>query len=283
VPDSAARSLVSRQALAIGLRAPPPGDAAFADPAFTRFAGGAMRLCAQHGYALQLIPAWGDAPYCAVDGWLAFGSPAPLSPGQTRGLPVMHVEPAFDPHEPAALTLRADHYQAALILGCHLRASARRIAYFTRSGAEGAAPHRLRRFEVFRRSVEGISEVRAMPLGGILPGETRLRREVRLLHDEDRVDTLVAEDDELGALLIKAALSAGLHVPRDLPLAALANIGYARLCHPTLTTIDLRLGDLGERAAAALFAHLTRGTRKTALRPPRPPAPVLIPGGSTQT
>jgi LacI family transcriptional regulator len=82
-------------------------------------------------------------------------------------------------------------------------------------------------------------------------GETAIRALLDGRHDFDAV---FAANDNMAIGAIQALRSAGLHVPRDVAVAGFDDIPLAR--HLGLTTVRVRIAELGERALAALIADM---------------------------
>lgn len=66
-------------------------------------------------------------------------------------------------------------------------------------------------------------------------------------------DAVVASEDELAVAAIKASLSHGLQVPRDVSIIGYNNSILSRCCEPELTTVDSRVEALCMTAISTLF------------------------------
>ena len=67
------------------------------------------------------------------------------------------------------------------------------------------------------------------------------------------VDAIFAANDAMAIGCLFALNEAGLRVPQDIALAGFDDVPMARFMSPPLTTVRLRIADLGERAAARLI------------------------------
>lgn len=77
-----------------------------------------------------------------------------------------------------------------------------------------------------------------------------------LLKQQDRPDAIVCGDNFLSLGAIKAALEAGLNVPRDLGVLSFDNFPIAELAEPALTTVDIDVFEMGVQAANLLFKRI---------------------------
>ena len=75
-----------------------------------------------------------------------------------------------------------------------------------------------------------------------------------LLRNEVRFDAVFAGNDNMAIGAIQALKAAGLRVPEDVAVAGFDDIPLAR--HLELTTVRVRIAELGERAIARLLAML---------------------------
>jgi LacI family transcriptional regulator len=78
-----------------------------------------------------------------------------------------------------------------------------------------------------------------------------------LLQNGQRFDALFAANDNMAIGALQALRSAGLKVPEDVAVAGFDDIPLAR--HLGLTTVRVRIAELGERALARLFAAMAKG------------------------
>ena len=78
-----------------------------------------------------------------------------------------------------------------------------------------------------------------------------------LLESGQRFDALFAANDNMAIGALQALRSAGLRIPQDVAVAGFDDIPLAR--HLGLTTVRVRIAELGERAVARLFAALAKG------------------------
>jgi LacI family transcriptional regulator, galactose operon repressor len=81
----------------------------------------------------------------------------------------------------------------------------------------------------------------------------------QLLRDGDRFDALFAGNDNMAIGALQALRSRGLSVPDDVVVAGFDDIPLAR--HLGLTTVRVRIAELGERALARLLESIGRDDR----------------------
>ena len=81
----------------------------------------------------------------------------------------------------------------------------------------------------------------------------------QLLKSEHSFDALFAGNDNMAIGALQALRSAGLRVPEDVVVAGFDDIPLAR--HLGLTTVRVRIAELGERALARLLATIGREDR----------------------
>ena len=100
---------------------------------------------------------------------------------------------------------------------------------------------------------------------------------VRVMSMEPSPTALIAWEDPLAALFLKAAMRLGMHVPGDFSLLGFGNLPIANLLSPMLTTFEQHPEIVGQRAVELFLARLhdEHAARRT---PPRVTtiAPTLI-------
>lgn len=79
-----------------------------------------------------------------------------------------------------------------------------------------------------------------------------------LLARKPRPRAVFAANDMMAVGCLKAFADAGLAVPDDIALAGFDDIPIARYVHPALTTVHVRIADLGRIALARLVAAIER-------------------------
>jgi LacI family transcriptional regulator len=78
-----------------------------------------------------------------------------------------------------------------------------------------------------------------------------------LLQSGQRFDALFAANDNMAIGALQALHSAGLRTPEDVAVAGFDDVPLAR--HLGLTTVRVRIAELGERALARLFTAMANG------------------------
>ena len=77
--------------------------------------------------------------------------------------------------------------------------------------------------------------------------------------------TAVIGSDEALLGLYKAAYEVGLSIPRDLSVVGIDGIARGAYYAPALTTVDVRVGELGRRAADILAESILSGKQRRGL------------------
>lgn len=86
-------------------------------------------------------------------------------------------------------------------------------------------------------------------------------------------DAVFAANDMMALGCLYAFAQAGVHVPSDVALAGFDDIPLARFVHPSLTTMQVSIAELGDRAMSRLL-QLMDGTSTDGTGTNRPgPAP----------
>jgi LacI family transcriptional regulator len=80
-----------------------------------------------------------------------------------------------------------------------------------------------------------------------------------LLEREQRPTAIVAANDSMAIGALSALLEAGVRVPEDVTVVGFDDIPIARYVSPPLTTVRVSIAELGSRAAARLLAALEQG------------------------
>ncbi len=92
--------------------------------------------------------------------------------------------------------------------------------------------------------VTGFSDRAAVP--GIV-------QELLAQKKKNRVDGVVCSSDELGAAMVTELKKQGITVPSEISVTGCNDMEYSRICDPALTTVDIRIEELGRCAAAQLL------------------------------
>lgn len=101
---------------------------------------------------------------------------------------------------------------------------------------------------------------REVPLAlGPAPSNMELGRLAldRLLQQEPNLQAIYCSSDQLAQGLITEALHRGLRVPEDLAVCGFGDADFAAYMQPSLTTVQIRGAEIGERAARLIIARCT--------------------------
>ncbi|HUR58572.1 MAG TPA: LacI family DNA-binding transcriptional regulator [Opitutaceae bacterium] len=111
----------------------------------------------------------------------------------------------------------------------------------------------LERRAAFRSAVHA-RDAECLIVEGDFEEESGERAVAALLASGHRFDGLFAANDNMAIGAIQALRSAGFRVPQDVAVVGFDDIPLAR--HLGLSTIRVRIAELGERALVRIFAHL---------------------------
>ncbi len=267
-PNLLARGLVQQRSFALGVIVPNLDN-----PFFTEVVSGAERVAAQEGYAVLLCDARetpADRHLEAlqarmVDGVILDASAAAaVSEEALARLNVVLVD------EPPGRWpgVASDALAAGRIAAEHLLALGHRELALIGPAADSYT---------FRMRERGF--IQALRDAGIPLSSTRMRRgpasvaggleQMRELLTGDAPPTGVFCTNDLIALgALKACLTAGVEVPRQISLVGCDDIEMARVVTPELTTVMVPARGIGARAVRLLLQQLDGGaTRATSTRP----------------
>lgn len=170
------------------------------------------------------------------------------------GIPVIHVFAHSD--DPEALSLLPDDEGGARLAVLHLAQTRRRIAHIT-----GPA-----RFEAVRLRMAGYraalhqAGIEALPVLHGPWSESWGREAVEQLLDTPP-DAIFCGNDQIARGAADALREAGRKVPQDVALIGFDNWGViAEACRPPLSSVDMRLQDLGAEAGRRMLAMIAGET-----------------------
>ncbi|WP_343653486.1 substrate-binding domain-containing protein, partial [Stenotrophomonas sp.] len=154
--------------------------------------------------------------------------------------------------------LSIDDHAGAMAMTRHLLdAGHRRIAFISGPDLNFDARERLRGFRdalaAFGSDAEGIE------LPGDFDEASGHRAGQELLAAGALPDAVFAANDMMALGCLYAFTQAGVHVPSDVALAGFDDIPLARFVHPSLTTMQVSIAELGDRAMTRLM-QLMDGT-----------------------
>lgn len=262
-PHAAARSLSSRSTQTIGLVLPDLHGEFFSE--LMRGIDGVARMHRWHllvssyhgdqeqqGVALQAMRGRVDgllvmSPYTADPGFLVDNLPPALPT-------VLINTPLADGQYPA---FGIDDHAGAMAMTRHLlEAGHRRIAFIAGPDGNHDARERLRGFEEAMAgsgaSAEGIVLSGGFDEASGYAAGQALLREARL------PDAVFAANDMMALGCLYAFNQAGVRVPQQVALAGFDDIPLARFVHPSLTTMQVSIADLGGRATSHLLHLIDR-------------------------
>lgn len=259
VPLGAARSLVTRRTQAVGALLPD-----LFGEFFSELIRGIDLAARAHGLHLLVSSSHGDADEAAaalramqgrVDGLLI------MSPHVERGFLRKHLSDS----QPAVLLDSAlrerrcarvnndDHGGACAMTGHLLTQGHRALAFIEGPVANFDARERRRGFV---ETVAGRRGVTAHYLQGDYTEESGYRAGRALLAARKRPDAVFAANDMMAIGCLSAFNEAGVNVPGEIALAGFDDIPMARYMYPPLTTVRVRIAELGHAALERLVAQI---------------------------
>lgn len=257
-PHAAARSLSSRHTQTIGVVLPDLHGEFFSE--LMRGIDGVARGRRQH---LLVSSYHGDqeqqgaalrAMRGRVDGLLVLspyvGSPDFLTDNLPPALPVVLINtPLADGRYPL---LRIDDHAGAMAMTRYLLGIGhRRIAFIRGPERNHDADERLRGF---RDAMAAFGDgAQAIELPGGFDEASGHRAGKTLLGSAPLPDAVFAANDMMALGCLYAFAQAGIQVPADIALAGFDDIPLARFVHPSLTTMQVSIAELGGRAMSHLL------------------------------
>lgn len=259
VPLGAARSLVTRRTQAIGALLPD-----LFGEFFSELIRGIDLAARAHGLHLLVSSSHGDAGETAAA--------LRAMQGRVDGLLIMspHVEPGFlrkhlSDSLPAVLVgsasrerrcprINTDDYGGACAMTGHLLAKGHRALAFIEGPAANFDARERRRG--FAETVAGRRGVTASYLQGDYSEESGFRAGRALLAARKRPDAVFAANDMMAIGCLSAFNEAGVNVPGEIALAGFDDIPMARYMHPPLTTVRVRIAELGHAALERLVGQI---------------------------
>lgn len=270
-PDPVARSMSTGRTGTIGLLLPQPMPEIVRNPYFPEFLEGIGEVCTHAGLSLMLVsPMKGSMRRAivnaAVDGFLTLGLEeykatmvvlrqrgvpfVTVDSDPIEGVPAINVDDAGGACQAMRHVLAMGHRQIAIL---PIR-SGKQGHYREYVGTLGARMHGyLQALEEYGLNVNGRSvrlvECTSSETGGMEGFQS-------LWKSRHRPTAIVAMSDIIAIGAIKAAIAAGLQVPRDLSVVGFDDITLASLIQPPLTTVAQPSREKGEIAARELVKLL---------------------------
>ena len=258
VPDSAARSLITRRSTTLGVLLPD-----LYGEFFSEVIRGIDQAAQRSGYHLLVSGSHNDkgeieaalrAMRGRVDG-LVVMSPDIDSAALVANLPASSpvvllncfVEgDAFD-------SLTIDNYGGAHAMVRHLVASGHeRIAFIRGAEHNYDAAERLRGFRAAHRD-SGITWTPALEFEGDFTESGGHHAAQRIAALETRPTAVFAANDSMAIGALAAFRDAGLRVPDDIAVAGFDDVPIARYVSPPLTSVRVSISEMGARAVSILL------------------------------
>lgn len=270
-PDPVARSMSTGRTGTIGLLLPQPMPEIVRNPYFPEFLEGIGEVCTHAGLSLMLVPPMKGSMRraivnAAVDGFLTLGLEeykatmvvlrqrgvpfVTVDSDPIEGVPAINVDDAGGACQAMRHVLAMGHRQIAILA---IR-SGKQGHYREYVGTLGARMHGyLQALEEYGLNVNGRSvrlvECISSETGGIEGFQS-------LWKSRHHPTAIVAMSDIIAIGALKAAIAAGLQVPRDLSVVGFDDITLASLIQPALTTVAQPSREKGEIAARELVRLL---------------------------
>ena len=262
VPHAAARSLITRRTDTIGVLLPDLHGEFFSElirgiDAAARASERHLLISSSHGseaeaaQALRMLQGRVDglivmSPHAGAD-VLGANLPAALPTVLLNTRVASGTYPAFS----------IDNYGGAAAMMKHLFASGRRrIAFISGPDNNFDADERLRGYRDAIAARKGASE---LVLRGDFSESSGYRAGIDLCERGERPDAIFAANDMMALGCLFALTERGVGVPGDIVLAGFDDIPIARFVTPPLTTVRVRIADLGRRAFERLDALIATG------------------------
>jgi LacI family transcriptional regulator len=274
VPSGAARTLITRRTQTIGVLLPDVYGEFFSE-----LIRGIDTAARNHGLHLLLSGSHGDRAEGAaamkamsgrVDGLLIMSphldAPA-LADNLPRGLPVVLMNTRGDGVEAASFVV--DNYGGAYSMVRHLvRQGHRTIAFISGPEPNFEAQERLRGYR--DALAEQLPNVEPLVLPGEFTEESGWRVGNRIIAMDSRPDAIFAANDAMAIGCLFCLAESGIQLPRDIALVGFDDIPLARFVNPPLTTVRVRIAELGslalERLALAIGNRNLVSTKPQSLR-----------------
>jgi LacI family transcriptional regulator len=255
VPNTGARSLITRRTDTVGVLLPD-----IYGEFFSEIVRGMDLAARSRGLHLLVSGSHGDPTEAAaairamngrVDGLLAMLPNSDwrvLADHLRQDMPTVLINTRDDSGLHASLAI--DNYGGAYAMVRHLAERGhRRIALITGPEGNYDADERLRGYRQALAETAGTAEI---ILRGDFTEESGYRAGTRIASSPQLPDAVFACNDAMAIGCLFAFSEAGLKVPGDIALAGFDDIPIARFIAPPLTTVRVRIADLGGRALEQL-------------------------------
>jgi LacI family transcriptional regulator len=258
VPHAGARSLITRRTDTVGVLLPDLHGEFFSElirgmDIAARVSGRHLLISSSHGSASEAAQAILTLQG-RVDGLLVMSPHADtrmLAANLPEALPIVLMNTRIASGSYAALSV--DNYGGAAAMMRYLvDGGYRRIAFIGGPAQNFDADERLRGYR------DALAAEHAVET--ILPGDfseaSGYKAGLELCARRDRPDAIFAANDMMALGCLFALTEHGLRVPDDIALAGFDDVPIARFASPPLTTVRVRIVDLGRRAFERLVAEI---------------------------
>lgn len=267
-PSSAARSLITRRTHTVGALLPDLYGEYFSElirgvDLKARARGLHLLVSSSHGDAREAASAL-RAMHGRVDGLLVMSphiDTAALAANLPQGLPVVLINTRL-PEEGMA-SFAVDNHGGAYAMTRHLISRGhRQVAFIAGPENNYEAQERLRGYRsALADLLPGAAEL-------VLPGdfteESGWRAGSEIATLAQRPDAVFCGNDMMAIGCLAALAEAGVRVPHDIALAGFDDIPMARYASPPLTTVRVRIAELGSLALDRLASAIENPGRSAA-------------------
>ncbi len=269
VPHAGARSLITRRTDTVGVLLPDIHGEFFSElirgmDQAARASGLHLLISSSHGSASETALALRTLQG-RVDGLLVMSPHADtrmLASNLPETLPTVLVNTRVASGDYAALSV--DNYGGATAMMRHLLGRGfRRIAFIGGPGNNFDADERLRGYR------DGLAQSGASErvFGGDFSEDSGYRAGLLIAALRERPDAIFAANDMMALGCLFALTEHGLSVPDDIALAGFDDIPIARFVTPPLTTVQVRIAELGRLALERLAALIENGNTPSVAEP----------------
>ena len=245
-PSSAARSLITRRTHAVGALLPD-----LYGEYFSELIRGMDLKARARGLHLLVSSSHGDASEAA----------AALADNLPPGLPVVLISTRLP--DSGVSSFAVDNHAGAFAMTRHLISRGhRRIAFIAGPENNYEAQERLRGYR--SALAELLPKARELVFAGDFNEESGWRAGSEIATMAERPQAVFAGNDMMAIGCLAALTDAGLRVPQDVALAGFDDIPIARYVSPPLTTVRVRIAELGSLALDRLASAIENPGRSTA-------------------
>lgn len=267
-PSSAARSLITRRTHAVGALLPDLYGEYFSElirgmDLKARARGLHLLVSSSHGDASEAAAAL-RAMHGRVDGLLVMSphlNTAALADNLPPGLPVVLISTRLP--DSGVSSFAVDNHAGAFAMTRHLISRGhRRIAFIAGPENNYEAQERLRGYR--SALAELLPKARELVFAGDFNEESGWRAGSEIATMAERPQAVFAGNDMMAIGCLAALADAGLRVPQDVALAGFDDIPIARYVSPPLTTVRVRIAELGSLALDRLASAIENPGRSAA-------------------